>query len=393
MFKRLSFIIVIILSFSISFSILADDPPTFTSSPIVLGFDPGDINIDLADYTQGTALITFTSDNLPEVFTLNESILTGNLALNSSLNFDLAATNSVGTATTKVYLIDKELDTDTDEVPDYIELQNGTNISNPYDFQDTDKDGVPDYVEQIEETDPEIPTSFTDDNDNGIPDYTEQPVDSVTFNTPITIFETDRSYDKTDLTIDGTTVTINGTHSFNSITLQNGAVLTHTPTTIFQEYKLELYVNKTVNIDTSSSIDVSYRGYPENRTLGNITWNNEIAGGSYGGYGGKYNSNRCEVYGDFKNPNELGSGASSRDNGGSGGGSYPFTAENLVLDGQIRANGQNSVSGSNASGGSGGGIKVSVDSISGNGSIASNGGKGGTSIFRWRRRRPYSCLL
>ena len=169
------------------------------------------------------------------------------------------------------------IDTDEDEVPDYIELQNKTNINNPYDYIDTDKDGVPDYVEQIEQTDPEIPTSFSDTNDNGIPDYTEQPVDEVLVNSPLTISETDKSYEKTDLVIDGTTVTINGTHAFNSITLQNGAVLTHSSTTTSKEYKIELYVNQTVNIDSSSRIDVSCKGYCINRTIGNKTWYNGCA--------------------------------------------------------------------------------------------------------------------
>ena len=50
---------------------------------------------------------------------------------------------------------------------------------------------------------------------------------TATFTTPITIHEGDATYDGLDIVVDGTTVTINGPHTFNSLLLTNGAVLTH----------------------------------------------------------------------------------------------------------------------------------------------------------------------
>ena len=50
----------------------------------------------------------------------------------------------------------------------------------------------------------------------------------VIFTEPVTIVESDFTYEAQDILIDGTTATINGHHSFNSVHLVNGAMLTHT---------------------------------------------------------------------------------------------------------------------------------------------------------------------
>ena len=47
------------------------------------------------------------------------------------------------------------------------------------------------------------------------------------FTSATTISETNTTYDGQDIAIVGTTVTIDGAHSFNSVQLANGAVLTH----------------------------------------------------------------------------------------------------------------------------------------------------------------------
>ena len=119
-----------------------------------------------------------------------------------------------------------------------------------------------------------------------------------------------------------------------TIDVLNGAKLTSLTTTTSTEHSLTINA-QIINIDESSSIDVSYCGYRENRTVGNVGWSDNRAGGSYGGYGGLLDGPKCNVYGNFMDPNELGSGGSSYDQGGYGGGLVRLTADTLILDGKI----------------------------------------------------------
>src|SRR5262249_30052668 len=151
--------------------------------------------------------------------------------------------------------------------------------------------------------------------------------------------------------------------------------------------KLDVQVSGTVNIDPSSRIDVSQKGYlggfsgdnanPSGRTRGNVSSSLATAGGSYGGFGpaspgtGPF----VPLYGDSKEPADLGSGGAGTTGaaGGNGGGLLRLAAGNLVLNGQLLANG-----GYNGQwGGAGGGIRVDVTgtlSGTGGGSISANGG-------------------
>ena len=131
-------------------------------------------------------------------------------------------------------------------------------------------------------------------------------------------------------------------------------------------------------VDASSAIDVSGRGYLPGYTLGNTTQGGSVAdggnqaGGSYGGLGGNYagqyggGGSANAVYGDYRNPNELGSGGTDAP----GGGLARITAGTATIDGAIRANG----AGNGASGGSGGGILLKAGTLAGAGSISANGG-------------------
>jgi hypothetical protein len=192
-----------------------------------------------------------------------------------------------------------------------------------------------------------------------------------------------------------TILALYGNHTFASVLLRNGGVLTSPDTTTTQEYALNLNVSGAVEIDATSRIDVSERGYlggyrgglsNEGRTYGNMPGAYLNAGGSYGGMGSLSNNNSwgparvSGVYGDYRNPEELGSGGSGVNSswpGGDGGGLVRLTAGSLRVDGAILADGGGDGSGSyqHNGGGSGGGINMSVGTLEGTGVIRANGGR------------------
>lgn len=113
---------------------------------------------------------------------------------------------------------------------------------------------------------------------------------------------------------------------------------------------------------------------------------NIAQGASFGGRGGRSHptfgvNTAAACYGQFKEPDELGSGGGSDESslGGAGGG-----AIHLIVDGQITVNGQVTSHGlsrvaSEAGGGSGGSIWIESGLILGSGTIAANGGDGNNS--------------
>ncbi len=68
---------------------------------------------------------------------------------------------------------DLTLDTDGDEVPDYIEIRENTDLKDPGNYLDTDGDLVPDYIESRDGTDVKNPKEFKDANLDGVPDYVQ----------------------------------------------------------------------------------------------------------------------------------------------------------------------------------------------------------------------------
>ncbi|MBN3582283.1 gliding motility-associated C-terminal domain-containing protein [Algoriphagus aestuarii] len=66
------------------------------------------------------------------------------------------------------------IDSDGDGVPDNIEKEQGTDPSDPMDYQDEDGDDVPDYVENIQGTDPTDPGDYLDTDGDDVPDYVEE---------------------------------------------------------------------------------------------------------------------------------------------------------------------------------------------------------------------------
>lgn len=198
------------------------------------------------------------------------------------------------------------------------------------------------------------------------------------FASGVTIPEGDRTYDGQSLILYGGTSTIDGSHRFADMQILGGATLTHSAATATEEYRLELAVTDCLLIDATAKIDVSGKGYVEARTLGNTTSGAAyLAGGSYGGLGGsraRYGTNPNWVYGDFRDPNERGSGGASSNSwvtAGSGGGLVRIAAENIWLEGRILAVGGN---GNVGHGGSGGGIRIDVGVLRGSGIVSANGG-------------------
>ena len=215
----------------------------------------------------------------------------------------------------------------------------------------------------------------------------------VPINVDTTIEENNSQFDGKTLQVNGRILTLTGSHTFANLSLLNGAVLRHEPTTSTKLNKLELTITGALQIDATSRIDVSGLGFlaagrPGNpfpnggMTLGFQQGSGSLSGGSYGGLGGSgSNSTANPVYGEFRNPNEPGSGGGAFGvPGGNGGGIVRIVAQSLSLNGVIRANGGAVDAGGSASGGSGGAVRLDVNSLSGTGSITANGSNGGGTV-------------
>ena len=108
------------------------------------------------------------------------------------------------------------------------------------------------------------------------------------------------------------------------------------------------------------SIDVTAKGYLPGRTAEIVPYSAGDSGGSYGGLGGSFGGSTNNTYGDYFDPNDVGSGGSVY----YGGGLVRLNAGNLQLDGQILASGGPPGGQTlNGGGGSGGGISLNVNSL------------------------------
>ncbi len=208
-------------------------------------------------------------------------------------------------------------------------------------------------------------------------------------NVDTTIADNNFQFEGKSLQVNGKTLTINGSHTFTDLFLVNGAVLTHSPTTATKVNKLDITVTGTLQIDATSKIDVTGRGFLGGRQSGNPfagagmtvgfqAGSTGRSGGGYGGLGGAAGGTANPAYGDFRDPNDPGSGGGtgSTSLAGNGGGLIRIVAKTLHNDGVIKADGGNGIGTSNAAGGSGGGIRINVETLEGTGQITSNGGNG-----------------
>ena len=198
----------------------------------------------------------------------------------------------------------------------------------------------------------------------------------VTFTTNTWISAGDVTYDGQDVVVDGCTLTIDGEHSFASLRLMNSATLTHPACTTGQTFRIDLNITGAVVVDAGSAIDATARGFVRGYTVGNSTNGaaTETSGGSYGGMGVNAGGGTANcVYGDYRDPNEHGSGAGAYYSGsGSGGGLIRIAAGALTNDGVIAADGGAPANGYPS--GSGGGIRIDAPILAGSGVIRANGG-------------------
>ena len=168
-----------------------------------------------------------------------------------------------------------------------------------------------------------------------------------------------------------------------TLALEGGSVLSHHPTRLDYEGRLDIEAT-TVTIDATSSIDVTGRGYLGGCAVGGdcnaaerLGHAARFAAASHGGRGGGASN---AVYDVLTAPDGLGfgggQGTSSGDRGGNGGGRVSLSATTLALDGTIVADGLGGTGPNTSSGGggAGGGVRVVVDSLSGSGSIRAHGG-------------------
>ena len=144
-----------------------------------------------------------------------------------------------------------------------------------------------------------------------------------------------------------------------------------------------------LDVDATSAIDVSGKGYRGGRRDGNSNDRGETlngqpgaqvrAGGSYGGLGGVQDGPGGNlVYGTPYDPVYLGAGGSSRGDGfgagGNGGGRITITAtDRVTIRGVVTAEGLTGA-GWYAGSGAGGSIKITTSLFEGSGTVSANGG-------------------
>jgi len=181
----------------------------------------------------------------------------------------------------------------------------------------------------------------------------------------------------------GAKLEVDGLVKSTSLTLTNNSVLTQIPTTTTNVTRLRVDT-ATLDVDATSSIDVSGRGYTGAAAGFGRTWTNTTTGGSYNGAGGSHggrggahdaNGDSAQAYGSLYDPDEPGGAGGQWSNGtcnpcNTGGGIARIAAQTFTLDGKVLANGVNTGSG----GGAGGSIRIDAQTLTGTGEIRADGG-------------------
>ena len=200
------------------------------------------------------------------------------------------------------------------------------------------------------------------------------------------IVAADTTYDNSDVYISGAAIVIEGDHLFNNLHLGEGASVAPA-----SQAPLALTINSELIIDAGSTISATGRGFGSTSGPGAGAGSGNGTGAGYGGYGGNGGASSGLSYGSITAPIDMGSGGGygwytnqMNVGGGTGGGAIHLTVNGLLHnEGEITAHGANGGRGNvytaywSGGGGSGGSIWLDVNTITGNGVIAANGGNGG----------------
>ena len=245
------------------------------------------------------------------------------------------------------------------------------------DDEDFDGDGLSNGGELARGTDPRR----ADTDGDGFDDATE--VDIGTSPTVATDFSTRM------LSFQSKTVVIRAPIRVGSLTL-TGSTLTVPAAAGSSVLPLDVIVTGLLTIDAASSIDVSGKGYPGGRGVGNAlhvglgprgpAHGSDLAGGSHGAEGGGDASGLGQpaaVHGSIRSPDLAGgggsAGAAGTARGGNGGGALRIRANGIQLAGAITAAGD-AAPAPGGGGGAGGSIWIECATLQGGGRIEAGGG-------------------
>ena len=184
-----------------------------------------------------------------------------------------------------------------------------------------------------------------------------------------------------DIVFSGGQYEVSGPLNATSLKLQNGAVLTH-PAGV---WPLNINISGAMTIDSTSSIDVTARGYQDLQSGCGHWWGGytcPVTNGTSGSHGGvgavTSGSIGAPTYDSPIDP--IAPGASGSHDGARGGGVVRLKAGSLTLDGKIIA-----ASTGSWTGGAGGSIRVDVGTLSGAGQIRADAGEGVNMGFPYGR--------
>ncbi len=167
----------------------------------------------------------------------------------------------------------------------------------------------------------------------------------------------------------------------------NNLVVTNSATLILSGTTVITATN--ITVAKSGTLSADEQGYGVERGPGAPGDNNGYggAGAGHGGYGGAGgNSLGGAAYGNFYQPETLGSGGrranSITTDGGGGGAIHLVVNDTFTVDGIVSTNGGDGGNGwRGGGGGSGGSIWIETAAITGNGTIRANGGDGDNAMM------------
>ncbi len=189
--------------------------------------------------------------------------------------------------------------------------------------------------------------------------------------TATTIGEADTSHEGSCLTVDNAVLTVNGTHRFQCLIVKGNATVTHAPGSF-----MDLTITTRLSVEAGSRIDVTGKGLTGPRP-GTGAFVGSV-GGSHGGDGSPHTASSDKTnrtYGSYQDPATPGSGG----HGGTPGGGVVRltlgTGAQLVLDGDILADGAAPTT-HTGGGAAGGSIFISASRLSGQGHLRAHGSTG-----------------